>query len=336
MVYKLYLTRRVVPVLIHKRFNIRPLAINPNRAGAWEREWEQRLTCTNCLAVFSSSAKLWRHHENAREETFTCDTCGKFCCSARHLELHQRECVEEDITYQCASCGYVATSQNAMRRHHQQAVKMELKCDECEYEFCTFSKYERHMKENHYNDERRTKPFICADCGQGFVEYWNLEIHRRKAKNENITCEKCNIKLCNKFQKKQHDKKHHSSSTDPTLWECPECSLVFRERRSAALKWIVRRHIWQQHPTMCTACHKVFGNLNELKEHQLYTCPLRGTAGSELETAVGRTKAMSDLLLQTERPRQNAVISNRHEDVKTKLSSEKFGRRIISGLTLLI
>ena len=208
-----------------------------------------------------------------------------------------------------------------MRNHIKIALELDLKCEECDHEFCDFRTYERHMKENHYHDIRRTKPFVCADCGDRFITQKTLSMHQAAAKRLNLSCEMCNLTFCNTRQKHQHDLKHHSLSTDD-IWKCPECSKLFK-RPLRHTKYFIRRHIWTHHPTMCTRCYKVFGSVNELKEHQLYNSKCAELSGSKVKAAVENTTDLGDFLLRIARPKPDAIITSRHDSTRAKKTSKK-------------
>ena len=74
---------------------------------------------------------------------------------------------------------------------------------------------------------------------------------------------------------------------------------------------------------MCPRCYKVFGNLNELREHQLYTCPVAKTPGSKVKTAVESTTAMGDFLPSLARPKPDAVIVSRYEGTRAKKTGKE-------------
>ncbi|KAM3968159.1 uncharacterized protein ACR2FA_006144 isoform 2-T2 [Aphomia sociella] len=134
--------------------------------------------CTHegCKAVFNRPYRLVQHllvHNNIR--IYVCEegNCSKSYTSRSHLDRHINSVhknPEKDMLYRCERCSKDFVSLYEKKKHSRHHKTYD--CSECHTVFDTWSKYQKHKKTDHANQE-----YICDDCGRCFKQRGHLVRH---------------------------------------------------------------------------------------------------------------------------------------------------------------
>ena len=84
-------------------------------------------TCTYCDKICSNELDLIRHHEDCVDQgvaNVICDNCQQVFTNFA-LKRHQPDCHCKTEDHDCPECGQMFSSNNAMRKHYDNAHKME-------------------------------------------------------------------------------------------------------------------------------------------------------------------------------------------------------------------
>ena len=151
-------------------------------------------------------------------------------------------------------------------------------CKSCEKCFTTKSHYERHVMENH---EENQKVYACNECAATFTLERNLNRHRVDVHTTESNEYKCD--LCDKsFKRRDSLLKHHrckhnfnsrkavlpGATVDENNFECHICKKIFAQKKS------LDRHLKTVHSNTliheykCNSCGNMFNRKDELQRHE--------------------------------------------------------------------
>ncbi|KAK0420636.1 hypothetical protein QR680_014804 [Steinernema hermaphroditum] len=119
--------------------------------------------------------------------TLSCRTCGKKFHLQRLLNRHAK-CHSEIKRYLCTFCGKGFNDTFDLKRHTRTHTGVRpYKCDMCEKSFTQRCSLESHLRKVHGQvhsygyKERRSKMFVCEDCGYTSQQYDPYIAHLRLA-----------------------------------------------------------------------------------------------------------------------------------------------------------
>lgn len=175
-----------------------------------------------CKAYFERPYRLAQHllaHNNIRPYVCKQTNCDKSYTSKSHLDRHSRAVhmpQETDVVYSCDQCSQTFVSLYLKKRHMRYHKKYT--CLDCRVEFNHWSKYQKHLKEDHKRDE-----FICNDCGRSFKKRCHIvrhvKIHAGNMKTFMCPYENCERSYSRNSNLKQHILVKHMD----VLHECTIC-----------------------------------------------------------------------------------------------------------------
>ncbi|XP_059098403.1 zinc finger protein 120-like [Tigriopus californicus] len=102
----------------------------------------------------------------------TCSDCGRQYKSRNELTNHISDAHKR---VKCKICGEEIVGHGALQRHRQKLHPVLVQCDQCPMTFPSNFKLRTHQIRMHLPDSQ--KPFICDQCGKGFLYKRKLDEH---------------------------------------------------------------------------------------------------------------------------------------------------------------
>lgn len=138
-------------------------------------------------------------------------------------------------------------------------IEVKLKCQLCFEPYSLFRLLNIHMNK-HYQKH------VCHVCGAGFSNLVFLNLHRTRS-HRPIRCQKCDIALLSRTDKKQHDKEVHGVKFERKhRFPCPYCSERFYQE-NLRVKHLVDKHDIKKPEFSCQFCSKTFLTKSLLNNH---------------------------------------------------------------------
>lgn len=142
--------------------------------------------CSECGASFRDSTRLRYHclRQHSTERPFVCELCGHSFALSRDLGMHTKSCSEPNQTdlpcFPCSQCGDVFSSGKKLRKHleiHPEACQKPFVCGQCGSGYLTAYGLSQHTKTTCCNEERL--PFGCSQCSKSYATQAALKRHRQ-------------------------------------------------------------------------------------------------------------------------------------------------------------
>ncbi|XP_039657013.1 gastrula zinc finger protein XlCGF57.1-like isoform X1 [Perca fluviatilis] len=246
-----------------------------------------------------SALNSLKQHDSRCKKTFSCSECGKRFGTRRHLNDHMRIHPGEE-KYSCSVCNKRFIWRQQVRRHKcvdlQSSQLPQSQPEENRESEPPASRESQHMEteadgedcggpeparnshpllqpetEDQTGDCRVPisdlrcssvkKPFICPDCGKGYVRDRHLKEHMRTHTGEKpFSCSQCD----KRFGREQHLKEHIKIHTGDKPFSCSECGKRFGHKET--LKTHLRTHTGEK-PFRCSVCTKSFTQRGNLRSH---------------------------------------------------------------------
>lgn len=135
-----------------------------------------------------TSKKLMVSQSKLRQKFYQCKLCAKifFCNMALHV--HKNHCRGLQKQYHCSSCPLMFKSRTVLFNHRQlhsaKKLKHRHKCEVCGREFILKSTLKKHRqsqvcKGTRMKYYRKLPQYFCGECGEGFLNSSNLELHQK-------------------------------------------------------------------------------------------------------------------------------------------------------------
>ena len=175
----------------------------------------------------------------------------------RHLLQHKREeckvAEPENTKYTCELCHREFGTRKALRTHfstsHSEKSKKGFVCKVCNKVLDSATERSVHYKVDH----PESNPYLCHDCGQGFLTKNSLYNHRMCHKKNMIhKCEHCG----KEFNRRDSFNEHLLIHVGPRH-KCPHCPKEFVQKSN--LKRHIRIHLGIK-PYKCSFCEMTFSD----------------------------------------------------------------------------
>lgn len=128
----------------------------------------------------------WRKHWG-----ITCDQCQSIFPNKVLFEKHYRLNYNKKPVYTCSFCKKSVDKYSTYRSHcYRHIYEGRYKCKYCDKKFCMKGMLQVHVLSRHGH----SRPFICEECGMGFVTQTRLSSHQKKHKvqaKEEFRCTEC-------------------------------------------------------------------------------------------------------------------------------------------------
>jgi len=183
---------------------------------------------------------------------FHCPTCGKQCTSKQNLENHIK-LHSGDRPYNCPHCSYKSIQKHHFESHmlyrhgDMEVLDGTLACPKCPRIL-----HSREYLKQHMLIHQEIKPFECTVCHQTFRKKVLLVRHGRMHPEEqkghavagsssfhyysSVTCHVCSRVLANQHTFKKHLRLHEQKRP----FNCEECGMEFKQKRSLSLHMTTR------------------------------------------------------------------------------------------------
>ncbi|XP_055842699.1 zinc finger protein 888-like [Episyrphus balteatus] len=145
-----------------------------------------------------------KYHDNGdKNESYTCDICGKISPSRQCAKIHRKIHDESRPTYPCADCGKIYLSSSALGQHRKWHTGKAFKCVQCPKMFILKAEYKIHLR-FHTHDY----PYQCEMCDKKFNAIGHLNSHRKMHLGWKIKCKVCDKLFATRAAYSDHAFKH--------------------------------------------------------------------------------------------------------------------------------
>ncbi|XP_078792929.1 uncharacterized protein LOC105353778 isoform X1 [Oryzias latipes] len=228
---------------------------------SWSHIEERPYKCDICDKAFGLKSLL-KAHRRSHDENQQCHICGKTLSStralSRHLTIHS-----EKRNFACDVCGKRFKMPYSLKCHKKIHMDRERSflCHICCKTFHCNRALNSHMIT--HSSEKPEKPFVCQDCGKGFVIQAHLKNHQRVHTGERpFSCSHCG--RC--FKLKSTLKIHINTHLGIKRFTCTLCGKTASQLEH--LKVHMRTHNGDK-PYKCSLCDKAFTQSHCLKTHMM-------------------------------------------------------------------
>ncbi|XP_047480733.1 zinc finger protein 407-like [Penaeus chinensis] len=177
--------------------------------------------------------------------------------------------IDRNQEFSCQICSQVFPTFTRLQRHAKEehnSSEFSFPCDLCGVVFTRPQNLERHKDTKHGDGERR---FVCEHCGRRFARHDVMTVHismvhikktlQGKKGPVVIGPNTFHCTSCDKFFSKEQKLRDHKQG-DLT---CSDCSISFECKTS------LRVHRYKHHPTACSECGKVCDSKQQMYFHRL-------------------------------------------------------------------
>ena len=177
-----------------------------------------------------SASYVHRH----KQPNIECTKCSKKFDSAKALNNHAIECLEESKDFTCINCELKWASGPVLNVHLKTDHKYKemYTCHICGKCLKKKASMDSHIKVEH----EKKKDHICHLCGRGFARAQGLRFHMQNIHEHSgrYSCEYCDFKSVNNNKLKIHINAVH---TKAIKFPCNECNFVCYQRQGLLGMW---------------------------------------------------------------------------------------------------
>ncbi|KAK8726570.1 hypothetical protein OTU49_010311 [Cherax quadricarinatus] len=181
--------------------------------------------------------------------------------------------IERSQEFSCQMCKKIFPTFSRLQRHakdEHDSTEFAFPCDLCGVVFTRPHNLERHKDTKHGDGERR---FVCEHCGRRFGRQDVLSVHismvhfkktlQGKKGPSILGPNTVHCTSCDKFFSKEQKLREHRQGN----LTCNDCSISFECKTS------LRIHQYKHHPTACNECGKVCDSKQQMYFHRLSHAP---------------------------------------------------------------
>lgn len=220
------------------------------------------------------------HIEEASNETIKSAKAK----SKKKKTEQRKSCIKIKQTCEICEEKFLLQTEFVAHCKSKHGIEKAFKCEQCSARMRSSSHLRRHMR---MHDE--VPRFTCQDCGLGFNQKSNLELHIRRKHSKEVVV-KCDI--CNKgFFCKAALEDHKNTHTGQRPFKCHLCDKSYMNKAHLALhkRWSHPELFGPDRYHKCQICSKTFPYKKRLIKHleshagvRKYLCDLCGKAISTL------------------------------------------------------
>lgn len=173
-----YFPSEIITKHIHSHNSIKPTKRYYCDKCDYDAAKSSRLT-KHCEKMHRTIAPKTERRKLIKDKRKQCPTCGLFI---KNLSEHQKLTHCQEKRFFCDSCNYSCYFKTKITRHMQRHVPKYLRPQfPCEVEGCSFAATRKDAVKSHFESchQDREKSFVCIECGKGFFNKNNLNIHMR-------------------------------------------------------------------------------------------------------------------------------------------------------------
>ncbi|KAH8267342.1 hypothetical protein KR018_011798, partial [Drosophila ironensis] len=203
---------------------------------------------------------------------YKCNICSKPYkkpkAYQRHMEEVHQSAPPDLPQLDCNQCGLefrtVAQLHTHYRSHLPAKDKRDNSCPHCDRKFTTPGTLKRHVEGVH----KQIKPYACDLCGKGFKYITGLKDHKLVHTDDcPFECPVCQRRFKNKARLKIHSDTHSAN-----IYECGECGLKLKTRRTLNKHKLVHS---DERQYKCDVCGSTFKRSKTLKSHLILHTGIR-------------------------------------------------------------
>ncbi|TRY62665.1 hypothetical protein TCAL_02055 [Tigriopus californicus] len=220
-----------------------------------------RFYCGYCDEAFRRCSRMKYHVTTCQGGgPFTCELCQAETPTLNLMKAHKVESHKNQLAYWCKVCPKQFKFNSSLQKHIasiHEANKSAFRCDDCGKRFLKKVYLTNHRTRFH----NMFKPFLCQNCGQGFLTQESLKAH--SATHSVTKPFKCHI-CARGFSRKDKMQFHVATHTGEKPHKCHLCRMAFI--RKSNLKDHIRRHSGERRFS-CLVCRKMYKGSHDLRKH---------------------------------------------------------------------
>jgi len=185
--------------------------------------WDRPHKCSFCDYSTTTKANVAKHemamHIDPNRRDFVCNQCNKAFKTSSNMYEHMRS-HDPKNKFICEICNKVFKSTPGFTQHMRLHTGELFECSVCKEKFQSRNSMQRHEKEVHgvFPNPDGSKSYRCRSCDVEFDNEADYRTHQKTAHRSSaaIICPVCQKIFWNKPSLKQHIKRTHIATPQPT------------------------------------------------------------------------------------------------------------------------